>query len=77
MIEYQNRKIEQSIAPNKPKYVSHNGNFAIQANLPLRTKHNRYNETNERIDRTEVNKIEYSVNKHNPNFDKKVLNIKN
>ena len=59
MIEYQNRKIEQSFAPNKPKYVSHNGNFAIQANLPLRTKHNRYNENNERIDRTEVNKLEY------------------
>ena len=73
MIEYQNRKIEQSHAPNKPKYISHNGIFQIQANLPLRTKHNRYNETNERIDRTEVNKIEYSVNKHNPNFDKKVL----
>jgi len=59
MIEYQNRKIEQSFAPNKPKFVSHNGNFAIQANLPLRTKHNRYNENNERIDRTEVNKREY------------------
>ena len=59
MIEYQNRKIEQSIAPNKPKYVSHNGNFAIQANLPLRTKHNRYNETNERLDRIAVNKLEY------------------
>ena len=59
MIEYQNRKIEQSFAPNKPKYVSHNGNFAIQANLPLRTKHNRYNETNERLDRIAVNKLEY------------------
>ena len=59
MIEYQNRKVEQSFAPNKPKYVSHNGNFAIQANLPLRTKHNRYNETNERLDRIAVNKLEY------------------
>ena len=80
MIEYQNRKIEQSHAPNKPKYVSHNGIFAIQANLPLRTKHNRYNENNERLDRVAVNKIEYSNNRKdifgkllNPNFDKKVL----
>ena len=57
MIEYQNRKIEQSFAPNKPKYVSHNGNFAIQANLPLRTKHNRYIENNERLDRKAINKL--------------------
>lgn len=80
MIEYQNRKIEQSFAPNKPKYVSHNGNFAIQANIPLRTVRNRVDENNERLDRVAVNKIEYSNNRKdifgkllNPNFDKKVL----
>ena len=80
MIEYQNRKIEQSIAPNKPKYVSHNGNFAIQANIPLRTVRNKDDENNERLDRVTVNKIEYSNNRKdifgkllNPNFDKKVL----
>ena len=84
MIEYQNRKIEQSFAPNKTKFVSHNGSFSIQANLPLRTKHNRYNENNERLDRVAVNKIEYSNNRKdifgkllNPNFDKKVLIINN
>ena len=80
MIEYQNRKIEQSFAPNKPKYVSHNGNFAIQANIPLRTVRNKDDENNERLDRVAVNKIEYSNNRKdifgkllNPNFDKKVL----
>jgi len=80
MIEYQNRKIEQSFAPNKPKYVSHNGNFAIQANIPLRTVRNKDDENNERLDRVAVNKIEYSNNRKdifgkllNPNFDKKLL----
>ena len=84
MIEYQNRKIEQSFAPNKPKFVSHNGNFAIQANIPLRTVRNKDDENNERLDRVAVNKIEYSNNRKdifgkllNPNFDKKVLIINN